>query len=202
MAGKKTSTKTESTKGKSSSSKGKRGLEFKVGDHIVYPFHGVGTIIKIETRNIAGNEEKYYNIYIESQDMTAMVPVNRTHILKVRGLVSNNMLNRALKLLKTPNEEAEIDWKIRLSENTEKLKSGEILKVAEVARDLHQRERSTGLSSGDKRIYRTAKLLLVEETAAIKGISRAESQKLIEANLREVEPDNPLEDYSSSETEE
>ena len=119
-------------------------MSFKVGETVVYPHHGAALIEAIETRTIKG-EEKIY--------------------LGVRDVVDSAGLDRVFSVLRQPYTEEPTNWSRRYKANVEKLASGDVIKVAEVVRDLYRRDLDRGLSAGEKRMLAKAKQILISELA-------------------------------------
>ena len=60
-----------------STSKRKRGASlYNVGDKVVYPHHGAGTVVKQEEREVLGEKREYLTIQILHNDMTVQVPAD------------------------------------------------------------------------------------------------------------------------------
>ena len=49
-------------------------IEYEVGDHVVYPHHGAGKVLKKEQKEVLGEKREYLTIKILHNDMTVMVP--------------------------------------------------------------------------------------------------------------------------------
>ena len=56
-------------------------MMFKVGDKIVYPMHGAGTIESIEEREILGEKQKYYIMKMPVGDIKVMVPTKNAELI-------------------------------------------------------------------------------------------------------------------------
>lgn len=145
---------------------------FKVGDKAVYPAHGVGVIESIETKDIAGSRLKFYMLRILENDMTIMIPTHNVESVGLRGVIDKKMVVRIYKILR--EQDLRIDtqtWNRRYREYTEKIKTGSVLEIAEVLRDLCVLKRKKkDLSFGERKMLDTARNLLVKEIAIAKGM--------------------------------
>ena len=112
-------------------------MVFKVGETVVYPHHGAALIEAIETRAIKGVEYKTYLVLKVAQgDLTVRVPADNVDLVGVRDVVGQDGLDRVFEVLRAPHTEEPTNWSRRYKANLEKLASGDVIKVAEVVRDL------------------------------------------------------------------
>ena len=140
-------------------------MTFKVGETVVYPHHGAALIEAIETRVIKGEEKTYLVLKVAQGDLTVRVPADNVDLVGVRDVVDSAGLDRVFSVLRQPYTEEPTNWSRRYKANLEKLASGDVIKVAEVVRDLYRRDRDRGLSAGEKRMLAKAKQILVSELA-------------------------------------
>ena len=160
---------------------------FKIGDKIVYPMHGAGTIEAIEQREMLGDEKDYYIIKMPIGDMRLMVPTDKADDIGVREVSSKNISDEVFDILEQPKEKYvhDVNWSKRYNMNVEKIKSGEILEVAEVVRDLSHRHMERGLSIGEKKMLSTAKDILISEMVLSEGMSHDVLDEKIEEAIKE-----------------
>ncbi len=140
-------------------------MSFKVGETVVYPHHGAALIEAIETRTIKGEEKIYLVLNVKQGDLTVRVPAENVDLVGVRDVVDSAGLDRVFNVLRQPYTEEPTNWSRRYKANVEKLASGDVIKVAEVVRDLYRRDLDRGLSAGEKRMLSKAKQILVSELA-------------------------------------
>ena len=138
-------------------------MVFKVGETVVYPHHGAARIEEIKTRTIRGEEKLYLKLKVAQGDLVIEVPAENCDLVGVRDVVSKEGLDKVFEVLRTPFAEEPTNWSRRFKANLEKLHSGDVMKVAEVVRDLWRRERDRGLSAGEKRMLAKARQILVSE---------------------------------------
>lgn len=146
---------------------------FKIGDKVVYPMHGAGTIVAIESREMLDDEKDYYIIKMPVGDMKLMVPTDKAGDVGVREISSKNVSDEVFEILEKPKsyDIHDVNWNKRYNMNVEKIKTGDILEVAEVVRDLSHRHIEKGLSIGEKKMLTTAKNILISEMVLSEGIS-------------------------------
>jgi CarD family transcriptional regulator len=159
---------------------------YSLGDKVVYPVHGVGVINSIEDKTVLGEKRSYYVIKLAISDMTVMIPTNKSEDLGLRLVVSDRVATKALKIIGSETTEMEEDWKSRYQQNFEKIKSGSILNVAEVVRNLFHRNKVKELSIMEKKLYENAYRLLVDEISYVKDLEREKVQNLIAQGLENV----------------
>ncbi|MCL2155158.1 MAG: transcriptional regulator [Leptospirales bacterium] len=156
---------------------------FKVGDKIVYPMHGVGEIEGIEKKVILGKRNEYYMITIISNGMKVMIPVNNAKDIGIRGIIPKKDIKKVIAILSTEAEAIEEDWKLRYQNNIDKVKSGSIYEVAEVARDLFKRGNEKELSIMERKLYENAYQLITYEVAMSKSIPIDEAGNIVSEAL-------------------
>ena len=140
-------------------------MTFKVGETVVYPHHGAALIEAIEVRVIKGEEKTYLVLKVAQGDLTVRVPAENIDLVGVRDVVDSAGLDRVFNVLPQPYTEEPTNWSRRYKANLEKLASGDVIKVAEVVRDLYRRDLDRGLSAGKKRMLAKAKQILISELA-------------------------------------
>ena len=141
-------------------------MQFKVGEKVVYPAHGVGVIESVQSRTIAGTEKKFYMLRFLESDMTIMVPMENVASVGLRRIIGKDMVSKVYKILR--DKKVEIDqqtWNRRYREYTEKIKTGSVLEIAKVLRDLFVLKGDKELSFGERKMLDTARNLLVKELA-------------------------------------
>jgi CarD family transcriptional regulator len=141
-------------------------MTFSVGETVVYPNHGAAVIEDIETRKIKGEDQDYLVLRIVAQnDLIVRVPACNLDLVGVRDVVDEEGLERVFGVLRAEHVEEPTNWSRRYKANLEKLHSGDVMKVAEVVRDLWRRDHERGLSAGEKRMLAKARQILVSELA-------------------------------------
>ncbi|HRO67966.1 MAG TPA: CarD family transcriptional regulator [Pseudobdellovibrionaceae bacterium] len=137
---------------------------FKVGDHAVYPGHGVGRVSAVETKEILGTEHMFYSLLILETGMKIMIPKSNVESVGLRPIISKDEAERVLEILKV--KEVKIDnqtWNRRYREYMEKIKTGSVFEIAEVLRDLFLLKVDKELSFGERKMLDTARTLLLKE---------------------------------------
>ncbi len=138
--------------------------QFKVGDHAVYPGHGVGRIASIESKEIMGGIHEFFSVQILETGMKIMIPASNIQKIGLRPLISKEEATRVVEILK--EKDVKIDtqtWNRRYREYMEKIKTGSVFEIAEVLRDLYVLKVDKELSFGEKKMLDTAKNLLLKE---------------------------------------
>ena len=136
---------------------------FDVGDKVVYPHHGAGTVEKKEVKVVLGEEREYLTIRILHNEMTVNVPVDNCEKVGLRGVIDLEMVEVVQKVLLGGSTEMPKNWNRRFKHNRDKMKTGDILELAEVVRNLALRDHEKGLSTGEKQMYTRAKKILASE---------------------------------------
>ncbi|MDR1796611.1 MAG: CarD family transcriptional regulator [Clostridiales Family XIII bacterium] len=156
---------------------------FSIGDKIVYPMHGAGTIEAIEEQVYSGEKRTYYILLIPQNDIRIMVPCDRTEDVGVRGIIKKTDMAKVSETLSGKSTEMAKVWNRRYRDNMEKLKTGQITHVAEVVRDLMRVDREKRLSTGEKKMLSNAKQILISELSLVSGKGTDELSLLIEQQV-------------------
>lgn len=157
-------------------------MVFKVGETVVYPHHGAALIEAIKVRKIKGEDKQYLVLKVVQGDLTIEVPAENCDLIGVRDVVGKEGLDRVFEVLRADHTEEPTNWSRRYKANLEKLASGDVIKVAEVVRDLWRRDQGRGLSAGEKRMLTKARQILVSELA----LAEHTNEDKVEATLDEV----------------
>lgn len=172
---------------------------FNVGDKIVYPMHGAGTIDAIEEKDILGEKQNYYIIKMPGE-VKVMVPISKASDIGVRSVIDKAEAGKVLEVLEANETEMSNNWNKRYKENMEKMKSGSIYEVADVVRNLSYKQKEKGLSTGEKKMLNNAKQILVSELVLAEHASENEVENLVEnkINLSFEEHRNMVETVSAN----
>ena len=155
---------------------------FNVGDKIVYPMHGAGTIDAIEEKDILGEKQNYYIIKMPGE-VKVMVPISKASDIGVRSVIDKAEAGKVLEVLEANETEMSNNWNKRYKENMEKMKSGSIYEVADVVRNLSYKQKEKGLSTGEKKMLNNAKQILVSELVLAEHASENEVENLVENKI-------------------
>ena len=153
---------------------------FSVGDKVVYPMHGAGTIQNIEEKSVLGETRAYYILRIPYGNLQVMVPVKGSDAAGLRPIVSEEEVSGVLDVLAAESTPMDENWNRRYRENMDKLRSGDPCKVAEVIRNLMRVEREKRLSTGEKKLLANARQILASEIVLVEGIPEEEAMSMID----------------------
>ena len=155
---------------------------FNVGDYIVYPMHGAGTIDAIEEKDILGEKQSYYILKMPGE-VKVMVPTAKAEDIGVRSVIDKESANKVFKILGNDSTEMSMNWNKRYRDNMEKMKSGDICEVADVVRNLSFKQKEKGLSTGEKKMLLNARQILVSELVLAEHSSQDEVETLLDNTL-------------------
>ncbi|MCB1783431.1 MAG: CarD family transcriptional regulator [Alphaproteobacteria bacterium] len=161
-------------------------VDFKAGDNVVYPYHGVGQVEGIETQTIAGMEVKLYVIGFEKDRMRLKIPVTKAQNTGLRKLSSSARIDDALKTLKGRARIRRTMWSRRAQEYETKINSGDPVSIAEVLRDLKRSNDDTEQSYSERQIYQSALERLAREVAAVDAISELSATEKLEQIMGKI----------------
>ena len=156
---------------------------YRVGDKVVYPHHGAGTIVKKETREVLGEKREYLTIKILHNDMTVNVPADNAERVGLRKVIDEQMVSKVLKALTGSGTTMPKNWNRRFKHNRDKMKTGDIFELAEVVRNLSLRDHEKGLSTGEKQMFVKAKKILASELMYAKEMDEDEAAEWLDGVL-------------------
>ena len=160
-----------------------RKVEFRPNEFVVYPAHGVGRIVSIEEREIAGMQLELFVISFEKDKMTLRVPTDKATQVGMRSLSSPDIVSKALATLKGKARVKRAMWSRRAQEYEAKINSGDLLAIAEVVRDLHRTDDQREQSYSERQLYEAALERLTREVAAVTGVDEAGAMKQVDEVL-------------------
>ena len=160
---------------------------YKVGDKVVYPHHGAGTVVKREEREVLGQKREYLTIQILNNDMTVQVPADNAEKVGLRQVIDEEQVTLVLKYLTSGGTQMPKNWDRRFKHNRDKMKTGDIFELAEVVRNLSLRDHEKGLSTGEKQMFVKAKKILASELMYAKGMDEDECAEWLEGVLTSVD---------------
>ncbi len=159
-------------------------VDFSAGDHVVYPTHGVGKVLRIERQSIAGFDLDLMVVEFERDKMTVRIPLTKVTSVGIRKLSSPQKMRTALDTLKGRARIKRAMWSRRAQEYEAKINSGDPVSIAEVVRDLHRNAGQPDQSYSERQIYESALDRLVRELAAVERIDEDSAAKKLDKYLK------------------
>jgi CarD family transcriptional regulator len=156
---------------------------FKKGDHIVYPAHGVGRVTGVEKETVAGFDIEVYVVSFEQDKMTLRVPTAKATSAGMRALANDKILKDAMNTLKGKPKIKRTMWSRRAQEYEAKINSGDLISIAEVVRDLHRQEDQPEPSYSERQLYESALDRMVREVAAVEKLDREKALEMLTQTL-------------------
>ena len=163
--------------------KTKKNNEFKIGEIVVYPKHGVGEIIKTESMEIAKIKTKFYVVKMEQSKLTIRVPLDKQKEVGLRKISSKKTIGQVFEILKLKPKIRRIMWSRRAQEYDSKIYSGDPIKIAEVIRDLFRKNSQPEQSYSERQMFQAALERLAREVAAVEKTDYFQATEKIENTL-------------------
>ena len=160
---------------------------FRIGEKVVYPTHGVGIIEQIHSWPASSSSQKFYLLRIYSNSLRVMVPFSNAASVGLRRIVKTQEIERILAYLADGDCFPASDWKCRFKENSEKMRSGSLLQVAEVLKCLLRVCQSKELSFRERKMLDRSRYLLASEVAVVKNLSHDAAEALLAKSLSEAQ---------------
>ena len=155
---------------------------FNIGDKIVYPMHGAGTIDSIEEKDILGEKHSYYILKMPGE-VKVMVPPAKAEQVGVRYIIDKGTADKVFEVLEHDETEMNKNWNKRYRDNMDKLKSGDVYEIADVVRNLSFKQKEKGLSTGEKKMLHNAKQILVSELVLAEHATQDEVEELVDNKI-------------------
>jgi CarD family transcriptional regulator len=154
-------------------------LNFHIGDKVVYPNHGVGVIEQISSRSIGATIEKFYLLNIKASSLKVMVPCHNVGSVGLRRVVRNGEIQKVIDFLSVSDTGSNGDWKDRFRENSERMRTGSLLEVAGVLKNLIALHAAKPLSFREKKMLERARYLIVSELAMARNVEEAKVEEIL-----------------------
>ena len=161
----------------------KKNNQFKIGEIVVYPKHGVGEIIKIESMELANIKTKFYIVKMEQARLTIRVPLEKQKEVGLRKISSRKIIEEVFNVLKLKPKIRRIMWSRRAQEYDTKIYSGDPVKIAEVIRDLFRKNSQPEQSYSERQMFQVALERLAREVAAVEKTDYFQATEKIENTL-------------------
>ena len=156
---------------------------FQVGEKVVYPNQGIGTIENISSRSFGARFERFYLLRLTYTDMTVMVPFSHVEEIGLRKITRNGEVARVLAFLSEGRCKTKTDWKDRFKENSDKMRNGSLLEIAEVLKTLLILQNDKPLSFREKKMLQRARHLLVTELSISRELGESGAIELLQKAL-------------------
>ncbi|MBZ8132992.1 CarD family transcriptional regulator [Afifella sp. IM 167] len=160
---------------------------FRTNESIVYPAHGVGRIVDVETQEVAGMKLELFVIDFDKDKMTLRVPVAKAGSVGMRKLADETTVAKALETVRGRARVKRTMWSRRAQEYEAKINSGDLIAISEVVRDLYRSEAQPEPSYSERQLYEAAIDRMAREVAAVEKTSETEAQRKVE-KLIEASP--------------
>ena len=158
-------------------------MTFQIGEKVVYPNHGVGTIENISTRVYGPRPERFYLLRLTVNNMTVMVPCNHADEVGLRKVTKTSEVAKTLCFLAGGKCRSSRDWKDRFKENSDKMRTGSLLDVAIVLKGLLLLAQAKSLSFREKKMLERTRYLLVSELAMSRNVEETVMEDVLDRAL-------------------
>ncbi len=158
-------------------------MTFQIGDKVVYPNQGVGTIENISTRSFGSAFEKFYLLRLGYNSMTVLVPFSNAANIGLRRVTKDREISRVLAYLANGWCSVHPDWKVRFRENTDKMQSGNLLEAAQVFKSLLQLHVDKPLSFREKKMLERSRHMLVSEISMARNVAEIQAISMLQRAL-------------------
>ena len=160
-------------------------MKFSKGQILVHPQHGPATVTKVTSRVIQGERREYLTLHVHADDMSVALPVDAVEEVGVRTVMDAARVHEVFEVLADEGEPFDKVWSRRFKHNTERLRSGELVRIAELIRDVTRRDDQVKVSYGEANQLREATELLTAELAIALGLTPERTIELVESTVRE-----------------
>jgi CarD family transcriptional regulator len=158
-------------------------MQFSVGDKVVHPQHGPGSIAGIENRELTDGPKRYYVIDVPGQGLTVHVPMATAEKAGVRPAMSQSRFPRVLTMLRGRPHQLPEGYRERQEEIYAQLKTRGVMQLAKVVRDLTWHRERAHLTKTDSGLLKQGLDLLAGEMALVSGDAVSDASRLIESTM-------------------
>src|SRR5690349_23219736 len=160
---------------------------FQIGEKVVYPNQGIGTVENISSRAFGAQFERFYLLRLTYNSMTVMVPFSHVEDIGLRRITKNGELSRVLCFLSEGTCRCKIDWKDRFKENSDKMRNGTLLGIAEVLKSLLILQMEKPLSFREKKMLDRARHMLITELSTSRGMKEDHARTMLDQALAKAQ---------------
>ncbi|WP_130819219.1 CarD family transcriptional regulator [Anaerococcus vaginimassiliensis] len=156
---------------------------FKIGDKIVYPMHGAGTIDSIEKKEFLGEVKDYFILKMPIGDMDISIPTSKINDMNIRDVITKEEGDKVLKILDEDPSDMSENWTTRYRQNQEILKTGDVYEIAKMVRNLAILDKDKGLSTTEKKLLNRSRRILASELVMAGSLDKEEAEAMIDESI-------------------
>ena len=156
---------------------------FEIGDKIVYPNHGAGTIDSVEKKEFLGEKKDYYILKMPIGSMDISIPISNINKMNIREVISKEEGDEIIKILDQEPTEMPSNWNVRYRENQEVIKTGDIFEIARMVRNLSALDNEKGLSTTEKKLLNRARRIMASELVMAGSLDKDEAEKMLDESI-------------------
>ena len=156
---------------------------FKIGNKIVYPMHGAGTIDSIEKKEFLGEVKDYFILKMPIGDMDISIPTSKINDMNIRDVITKEEGDEVLKILDEDPSDMSENWTTRYRQNQEILKTGDVYEIARMVRNLAILDKDKGLSTTEKKLLNRSRRILASELVMAGSLDKEEAEAMIDESI-------------------
>ena len=160
-----------------------KAINYGIGKVMMHPLYGIGTVEKVEEKDILGKVNKFAIISFQNDRLKIMVNMEQKNNL-IRNLILKEEVPKVLDFLKVARSELPIKSSERYNVNLKKIKSSDIYKLAEVIKDLSTLSREKKLTPKELNMLKQSKKMLSMEFGYVSNIAQEDAEMMIEASCK------------------
>lgn len=134
-----------------------------VGERVVYPMHGAGIVLGVEESEVGGVVKSYYVLQIPVGNLKLMLPADKIEEIGLRDVIEKEKISEVAEVLAGESDDVQGSWNKRFHATLDRMKSGDILEVAAVARNLSRQHLKRKISGGERRLLELSRQILISE---------------------------------------
>ncbi len=166
----------------------------EIGNKIVYPMHGAGEVVGIEEKEVGGVKQSYYILSLPMGNLKLMLPVDKIEEIGIREIIDKAKVHEVAEVLEARSERSFGSWNRRYHATLDRLKSGDILEVAAVARNISRQNLKRKISSGERRLMELARQILISELVYVLDKPSEEVSKWVDEHIERRADDDEEEE--------
>ena len=169
----------------------------KIGDRVVYPMHGAGEVVGMEENEVGGVKQSYYVLHLHMGNLKLLLPVDKIEEIGVREIIDKSQLDKVAEVLEGRADRTFGSWNRRYHATLDRMKTGDILEVAAVARNLSRQNLKRKISGGEHRLMDLSRQILISELVYVFDKPVEEVTAWVDNHIqKKIDDDEDLEDKS------
>ena len=159
-------------------------MNFYKGDMVMHWTYGIGQVVNLEERTLAGSKMLYYVVHV--QDLTVWVPADSKVASRLRSPTPKLQFIQLLTILSDPSEPLPENRLERKTHLQERIKDSSVVSLCHIVRDLCASKKEHQLNDHDTLVLKQALKILLGEWEFVLSVTQAQANLELHRLLESV----------------